>query len=53
MIEGATSNHLGLAAPQSFAEEKDPSLTIINEIITEVFVEQPLALPGSGNKRYV
>ena len=42
------SNRLGVAAPQICRRLKD---CWINQWVTEVFVEQPLASPGSANKQ--
>ena len=40
------SNHLGVAAPKSCGRKRLTDL--INQSVTEVFEEQPLASPGSA-----
>ena len=48
MTESTIFNHKGLAAPQIYFH-KGSVRHLINELMRNVFVEQPLALPGSAN----
>ena len=45
MTGSSVSNCLGMVAAVKLGEEKDE---LLSQLMTTVFVEQPLATPGSG-----
>ena len=49
MNKSNISNYLGLAAQLRYFHK----VHLLNQLMTEVFVEQPLALPGSAKKTLI